>query len=56
MPPFGSRPLKLPFPDLLLNPLAQRLLAGDFKPRDTVSVSADASGDLNFTVAEAGQA
>jgi hypothetical protein len=39
----------------MLNPLAQRLLAGDFKPRDTVSVSVTAAGDLEFTASEAGQ-
>jgi ATP-dependent Clp protease ATP-binding subunit ClpA len=55
-PQFGARPLKRAIQDLLLNPLAQRLLAGDFKPRDMVGVSADASGNLNFTVAEADQA
>ena len=54
-PQFGARPLKRAIQDLLLNPLAQRLLAGDFKPRDTVIVSANAAGDLEFTAGEAGQ-
>jgi ATP-dependent Clp protease ATP-binding subunit ClpB len=52
-PQFGARPLKRAIQDLLLNPLAQRLLAGDFKPRDTVVVSADAAGDLEFSAGEA---
>jgi ATP-dependent Clp protease ATP-binding subunit ClpB len=55
-PQFGARPLKRAIQDLLLNPLAQRLLAGDFKPRDTVNVSADGSGDLEFSALESGQA
>ena len=54
-PQFGARPLKRAIQDLMLNPLAQRLLAGDFKPRDTVSVSVNAAGDLEFTADEAGQ-
>jgi ATP-dependent Clp protease ATP-binding subunit ClpB len=54
-PQFGARPLKRAIQDLMLNPLAQRLLAGDFKPRDTVSVSVTAAGDLEFTASEAGQ-
>jgi ATP-dependent Clp protease ATP-binding subunit ClpA len=54
-PQFGARPLKRAIQDLLLNPLAQRLLAGDFKPRDTVIVSANAAGDLEFTASEPGQ-
>jgi ATP-dependent Clp protease ATP-binding subunit ClpB len=54
-PQFGARPLKRAIQDLMLNPLAQRLLAGDFKPRDTVSVSANAAGDLEFSAGEPGQ-
>ncbi|MEY2787428.1 MAG: hypothetical protein RLZZ34_571, partial [Verrucomicrobiota bacterium] len=49
-------PLKRAIEDLLLIPLDQRLLAGDFMARYTVGVSVDAAGDLEFAVAEAGQA
>jgi ATP-dependent Clp protease ATP-binding subunit ClpB len=39
-PQFGARPLKRTIQELLLDPLAQRLLAGEFKPGDTVRVTA----------------
>ena len=48
-PQFGARPLKRAIQDKLLNPLATRLLAGDFKPGDTVKVSAGREDELNFT-------
>ena len=47
-PQFGARPLKRAIQEHLLNPLATRLLAGDFKPGDTVKVSA-AGTDLTFS-------
>jgi ATP-dependent Clp protease ATP-binding subunit ClpA len=52
--PFGggnaclARPLKRAIQDKLLNPLAQRLLAGDFKPGDTVKVGAGREDELEF--------
>jgi ATP-dependent Clp protease ATP-binding subunit ClpB len=39
-PQFGARPLKRTIQELLLDPLAQRILSGDFKPGDTIHVKA----------------
>jgi len=39
-PQFGARPLKRAIQDLLLDPLATKLLAGDFKPGDRIKASA----------------
>ncbi|MCB0878459.1 MAG: AAA family ATPase, partial [Thermoleophilia bacterium] len=41
-PVYGARPLKRAIQRLLENPLAQRLLGGDFMPGDTVQVDVDA--------------
>ena len=46
-PQFGARPLKRAIQEHLLNPLAMKLLAGEFKPGDTIKVSA-AAGALKF--------
>ncbi|MFM8419155.1 MAG: AAA family ATPase, partial [Verrucomicrobiota bacterium] len=46
-PQFGARPLKRAIQDLLLNPLATRLLAGEFKPGDRIHASAR-SGEIHF--------
>jgi len=35
-PQFGARPLKRTIQELLLDPLAQRILSGDFKPGDNI--------------------
>ena len=48
-PQFGARPLKRAIQDKLLNPLATRLLGGDFKPGDTIKVGAGAEEELSFT-------
>ena len=40
-PVYGARPLKRAIQSLIENPLAQKLLAGDFSPGDTVSVGLD---------------
>ncbi len=48
-PQFGARPLKRAIQDKLLNPLAQRLLAGDFKPGDTVKVTTSQEDALAFS-------
>jgi len=40
-PQFGARPLKRAVQDLLLDPLATKLLEGEFKPGDKIKVSAD---------------
>jgi ATP-dependent Clp protease ATP-binding subunit ClpB len=47
-PVYGARPLKRAIQQQLENPLAQRILRGDFAPGDTVRVSADADG-LTFS-------
>ena len=46
-PQFGARPLKRAIQEHLLDPLATKLLAGDFKPGDKVKVSAK-DGELVF--------
>jgi ATP-dependent Clp protease ATP-binding subunit ClpB len=49
-PAYGARPLKRAIQRLLENPLALRLLEGDFGPGDTILVDAQ-HGDLVFTKA-----
>ncbi len=39
-PQFGARPLKRAIQDLLLDPLAQKILGGEFKPGDQIRVTA----------------
>jgi ATP-dependent Clp protease ATP-binding subunit ClpB len=46
-PVYGARPLKRAVQQQLENPLAQRILAGEFAPGDTVQVDA-AGGQLVF--------
>jgi ATP-dependent Clp protease ATP-binding subunit ClpB len=46
-PQFGARPLKRAIQDLLLDPLANRLLTGDFKAGDRIKVVAK-DGELAF--------
>ena len=46
-PQFGARPLKRTIQDLLLDPLATKLLLGEFKPGDRIKVVAD-DGHLEF--------
>ncbi|MCC5869003.1 MAG: AAA family ATPase, partial [Gammaproteobacteria bacterium] len=48
-PIYGARPLKRSIQQQLENPLAQRILKGDFGPGDTIHVSATADG-LAFRV------
>jgi ATP-dependent Clp protease ATP-binding subunit ClpB len=43
-PQFGARPLKRAIQQHLLDPLASRLLAGQFKTGDTIQVSTDGTG------------
>ena len=47
-PVYGARPLKRAIQQQLENPLAQQILAGDFKPGDTIAVSAPEVGSLSF--------
>ena len=46
-PQFGARPLKRAIQDLLLDPLATKLLVGEFKPGDRIKVVAQ-DGALEF--------
>ncbi|HKW30157.1 MAG TPA: ATP-dependent chaperone ClpB [Verrucomicrobiae bacterium] len=46
-PQFGARPLKRAIQEQLLNPLATKLLDGEFKPGDKIKVSAS-DGELVF--------
>ncbi len=39
-PQFGARPLKRAIQEHLLDPLATKLLAGEFKPGEAIKVSA----------------
>jgi ATP-dependent Clp protease ATP-binding subunit ClpB len=48
-PQFGARPLKRTIQDELLDPLAMRLLSGEFKPGDHINVSAE-DGKLTLKV------
>ena len=43
-PQFGARPLKRAVQDHLLDPLATKLLEGEFKPGDRIKVSAEGEG------------
>ncbi|HLZ54838.1 MAG TPA: ATP-dependent chaperone ClpB, partial [Verrucomicrobiae bacterium] len=43
-PQFGARPLKRAVQEQLLNPLASKLLDGEFKPGDRIKVSAGGDG------------
>src|SRR4029078_11866276 len=51
-PTYGARPLKRAIQRLLENPLALRLLEGEYAPGDTILVDAQ-NGDLVFTKAVA---
>ena len=46
-PQFGARPLKRAIQDLLLDPLATKLLVGEFKPGDRIKAVAR-NGALEF--------
>ncbi|MCX7975421.1 MAG: ATP-dependent chaperone ClpB [Candidatus Aminicenantes bacterium] len=48
-PVYGARPLKRTIQHLIQNPLALKLLQGEFKEGDTIVVDADPKGDINFT-------
>jgi ATP-dependent Clp protease ATP-binding subunit ClpB len=51
-PTYGARPLKRALQRLVENPLAQRLLEGEFSEGDTIRVDAQ-NGELAFERAEA---
>jgi len=46
-PQFGARPLKRAIQEHLLDPLATKLLAGEFRPGEKIKVSTD-NGELSF--------
>ena len=46
-PQFGARPLKRAIQEFLLDPLAMKLLEGEFKPGDRISAALD-NGELKF--------
>jgi ATP-dependent Clp protease ATP-binding subunit ClpB len=50
-PTYGARPLKRALQRLVENPLAQRLLEGEFAEGDTIRVDAQ-NGELVFEHAE----
>ena len=54
-PEFGARPLRRTIQRRIENPLAKRVLAGDFAPGDRVRVDLDAAGDYTFTRVEASE-
>ena len=54
-PQFGARPLKRSIQDHLVDPLAGRILAGEFKPGDTVRVGGAKEGTLTFARASGGE-
>jgi len=54
-PVYGARPLKRAIQRLVQDPLALRVLAGDFKQGDTINVD-QAGGELKFTREETGGA
>ena len=52
-PVYGARPLKRAIQQQVENPLAQRILNGDFVPGDTIRVTKTADGGLEFVKGEA---
>ena len=47
-PVYGARPLKRAIQKQIADPLAQRILAGEFREGEHILVDADAEGVLNF--------
>ncbi len=54
-PIFGARPLKRVIQQRLQNPLALKLLQGDFRDGDTVLVDVDENDDFTFSKAVVGE-
>ncbi len=52
-PTYGARPLKRTIQKYVSNPLAEKVLAGEFEPGDTVEVDIPESGRIEFTKAYA---
>src|SRR5690606_19032854 len=55
-PAFGARPLKRAIQRLVQNPLAMRLLEGEFEEGDAIRIDRGPSGDLVFEKADVGVA
>jgi len=56
-PVYGARPLKRALQRMVLDPLALKVLQGDFSPGDTIKVDADKSGEvLTFSKARSSRA
>jgi ATP-dependent Clp protease ATP-binding subunit ClpB len=51
-PVYGARPLKRVIQQRLQNPLALKLLQGEFREGDTILVDVDTNGQFSFTKAE----
>ncbi|MEI8255862.1 MAG: AAA family ATPase, partial [Deltaproteobacteria bacterium] len=51
-PVYGARPLKRAIQQYVENPLAQRILAGEFAPGDIIQVSRVGTGPLQFSRAQ----
>ena len=49
-PAFGARPLKRALQRMIIDPLAIRLLEGQFKPGDTVFVNAAGGGKVELSL------
>jgi ATP-dependent Clp protease ATP-binding subunit ClpB len=47
-PTFGARPLKRTIQKYVLNPLAEKVLTGEFMPGDSIEVDIPESGKLEF--------
>ena len=55
-PQFGARPLKRAIQKNVEDPLARRMLEGEFLPGDTIVVDRGGDGSLAFTVRRAPEA
>ena len=47
-PTYGARPLKRLITELILNPLSEKILAGEFKSGDTIIASGTQGGEISF--------
>ena len=45
---FGARPLKRVIQKHIMNPLATRILEGEFGPGDTIAINLDENGSIRF--------
>ena len=48
-PVFGARPLKRAIQNSLENPLAMKLLYGEFKAEETIVVGVDSDNNISFS-------